>query len=243
MKSLFLISLAISVSLGSSANAADLTRPAVVYPTTTVAYFTWTGCYLGGNGGGFRANITWNALGADVGSNAAGGTLGGIQGGCNYQVGNWVFGLVGDYDWANIDSSGTNFLVAGLSDETRIKSLASIAGRLGYTWDRFLGYVKAGGASVDRQYNFLLGGGTIATLDERRGGWSIGIGGEYAFLEWLTGFVEYDYYNLGPGGNVFTCRACGLFTSGVPFNVTTNINVLKVGLNLRPPSDWYPPRP
>jgi len=41
-----------------------------------------------------------------------------------------------------------------------------------------LGYVKAGGASVDRQYNFLLGGGTIATLDERRGGWSIGIGGE-----------------------------------------------------------------
>ena len=68
------------------------------------------------------------------------------QGGCNYQV-----GKVGDYDWANIDSSGTNFLVAGLSDETRIKSLASIAGRLGYTWDRLLGYIKAGGASVDRQ--------------------------------------------------------------------------------------------
>ena len=58
MKSLFLISLAMSVLLGSSANAADLTRPAVVYPTTTVAYFTWTGCYLGGNGGGLRAYIT-----------------------------------------------------------------------------------------------------------------------------------------------------------------------------------------
>jgi hypothetical protein len=33
----------------------------------------------------------------------------------------------------------------------RIKSLTSIAGRVGYTWDHFLGYVKAGGASVDRQ--------------------------------------------------------------------------------------------
>ena len=118
----------------------------------------------------------------------------------------------------------------------------SIGGRVGYTWDRFLGYVKAGGASVERQYNFLFGGGTIAILNERRAGWSVGLGGEYAFLDWLTGFVEYDYYNLGPGGNMFACATCGI-TSAVPFNVTTTINVFKVGLNLRPPNDWYPPRP
>jgi outer membrane immunogenic protein len=245
MKSLSLsgIGVAVSMLLGSSVNAADLPRPAVVYPTTTTAYLGWTGCYAGANVGGLWSNIDWNALGADLGTNPASGIAGGVQAGCNYQAGPWVIGLVGDYDWTSAGSNGSNFLVAGLSDQARIRSLASIAGRVGYAWDRFLGYVKAGGASVERQYNFLLGGGTIALLDERRGGWSIGIGGEYAFLEWLTGFVEYDYYNLGPGGNVFTCQACGLFASGVPFNVTTNINVFKVGLNLRPPNDWYPPRP
>jgi outer membrane immunogenic protein len=150
MKSRFLVGLAMSVLLDGSANAADLTRPAVVYPTTNVAYVDWTGCYVGANGGGLWANIAWNAIGADLGSSTAGGTLGGAQGNCSYQVGSWVFGLVGDYDWTNIDSDGTNFLAAGLSDETRIRWLASIGGRVGYTWNRFLAYVKAGGASVDR---------------------------------------------------------------------------------------------
>jgi outer membrane immunogenic protein len=242
MKRLFVAGLAVTALLGGSANAADLTRPVLVYQPAAVAYFTWTGCYVGGNVGGVWANIAWNALGADLGSNTAAGLVGGAQGGCNYQVGSWVFGLVGDYDWTNIDSNGTNFLVAGLSEQTRIRSLASIAGRVGYAWDRFLGYVKAGGATVERQYNFLFGAGTLATLDERRGGWSIGIGGEYAFLDWLTGFVEYDYYKLGPGGNMFACTACGLFASTVPFNVTTNINIFKVGLNFTMPDDWDPQR-
>ena len=153
MKSLSLsrIGVAVSMLLGSSVNAADLPRPAVVYPTTTVAYFTWTGCYVGANVGGLWSNIDWNALGADLGTNPASGIAGGVQGGCNYQVGPWVIGLVSDYDWTSANSNDTTFLVAGLSDQARIKSLASIAGRLGYTWDRLLGYIKAGGASVDRQ--------------------------------------------------------------------------------------------
>jgi hypothetical protein len=53
---------------------------------------------------------------------------------------------------------------------------------------------------------------------------------------WLTGFVEYDYYgfqNNSPSALVCAPGACGgvIVTNAV--GVTTNINVVKVGLNLK----------
>jgi outer membrane immunogenic protein len=249
MKSRFLAGLAVTALVGGSANAADLARPAPIYQPPAIAYFTWTGCYIGGNVGVLWANTDWidripgdPAFGADFGSHTASGAIGGVQAGCNYQVGVWVLGLQGGYDWTNASGNNANFLAAALSDQTQVKTLASVTGRVGYAWDRFLGYVKAGGASVRRSYSVFFGGGTIATASETRGGWTVGIGGEYAFLEWLTGFVEYDYYNFGSGGNTLACAGCGLFAAAVPFNVTTNINVFKVGLNFTMPGDWDPQR-
>jgi opacity protein-like surface antigen len=75
--------------------------------------------------------------------------------------------------------------------------LASVTGRIGYAWDRFLGYVKLGGAFQRSTYSLLVAGLTGATASETRFGWTAGIGGEYAFLDWLTVFVEYDYYDFG----------------------------------------------
>jgi outer membrane immunogenic protein len=248
MKRLFLAGLAVTALFGGSANAADLTRP-LVYQAPVIAYFTWTGCYVGGNVGTLRANTDWTdqipgdpAFGADFGSHTASGAIGGVQAGCNYQVGGWVFGLQGDYDWTNASGNNANFLAAALSDQTQIKSLASGTGRVGYAWDRFLGYVKGGGASVQRNYGLLFGGRTIASTIKARGGWTVGIGGEYAFLDWLTGFVEYDYYKFDSSTNMFICAGCGLFAAVVPFNVTTSINVFKVGLNFTMPDDWDPQR-
>jgi len=36
----------------------------------------------------------------------------------------------------------------------------------------------------------------VSTTSATFGGWTVGIGGEYAFTDWLSGFVEYDYYKL-----------------------------------------------
>jgi hypothetical protein len=59
-----------------------------------------------------------------------------VQGGCNYQVGAWVFGIQGDYDWTNINSNVANAIPAavafGLTDNAQFKSLASVTGRVGY---------------------------------------------------------------------------------------------------------------
>jgi hypothetical protein len=65
-------------------------------------------------------------------------------------------------------------------------------------------------------------------------GYTVGVGGEYAFLNWLTGFVEYDYYNFGNSNSsslVCTAVVCGIATTSV--GVKTDINVVKAGLNLK----------
>jgi opacity protein-like surface antigen len=35
------------------------------------------------------------------------------------------------------------------------------------------------------------------SASETRGGWTVAAGGEYAFTDWLTGFVEYEYHGFG----------------------------------------------
>jgi outer membrane immunogenic protein len=251
MKKFVLAGVAVSALVGGSAGAADLARPAPVYvpPPPVVALFTWTGCYVGGNVGGVWANRDWSdqtplsqTFGFDLGSSTASGAIGGGQVGCNYQVGGWVFGLQADYDWTNANQTilpGGFAVFPGLATYDKLKSLASVTGRVGYSWDRLLGYVKAGGAWAQSDYSLVVAGLTAATVSETRGGWTVGVGAEYAFLNWLTGFVEYDYYSFGNNGDTFVCGAvaCGITPAPVvaptAFNIKTNVNVLKVGLNFK----------
>jgi len=159
-----------------------------------------------------------------------------LQGGCNYQVGAWVFGIQGDYDWTNANNSTANVIFPIVTDQTQIKALASVTGRVGYSWDRFLAYVKGGGAWLKSNYNVQFAGFNIATASATNTGWTIGVGGEYAFLNWLTGFVEYDYYNFSnSGSSALICApaVCGAAVAFSNLGVTTNVNVIKVGLNFK----------
>jgi outer membrane immunogenic protein len=246
MKKLLLAGAAVSALLGGSASAADLARPAPVYipPPPMVALFTWTGCYVGGNVGGVWATRDWTdgtfiLAGTNFGSTTASGAIGGLQAGCNYQVGAWVFGLQGDYDWTNANQTNTPVVLApfGAATYSKLKSLASVTGRVGYAFDRFLGYVKGGGAWEQSDYSVLIAGLTAATASETKGGWTVGVGGEYAFLNWLTGFIEYDFYRFGDNANTFACTvpACVGIPAAAVASVKTDVSVLKVGLNLKFP--------
>jgi outer membrane immunogenic protein len=225
--------------LGGSANAADL-GPVPVYapPPVLVPLYTWTGCYIGANVGGIWTNNNWNdtVLGG-LGSNTASGALGGLQTGCNYQLGSWVVGVAADYDSTKANSNNVNLLFpAGfaVTDLTQIKAVGSVAGRVGYAWDRILAYAKVGAAWMVGSYAFQAGGVSFATGDGRPDGWTMGIGGEYAFLNWLTAFIEYDYYHfneVSPAALGCTLAACGLVANHV--GITTKINVVKVGLNFK----------
>jgi outer membrane immunogenic protein len=233
MKKILLTGTALLTLVSGSAMAADLSRPppapAPVYTKAPMMpAFTWTGCYVGGNAGGLWAKKDWtNATqGAESSATVSGGLAGG-QIGCNYQVSTWVFGVQADYDWTNANATATDVLAAlGSTDQTKIKSLASVTGRVGYAWDRFLGYVKGGGAWDSDQYTVTVPG-FVATASETRTGWTIGVGGEYAFTNWLTGFAEYDYYDFGTKSNTFT----GLTFPTI--NIKETQSVAKAGLNFK----------
>jgi outer membrane immunogenic protein len=236
MKKILLAGTALLTLISGSAMAADM-RPARA-PVYTKApmmapTYNWTGCYIGGNVGGLWATKDWSdsTTGVAHSTQDISSWLGGGQVGCNYQVSTWVFGVQGDYDWTNASASARDGAFVGLTDQSTIKALASVTGRVGYAWDRFLGYVKGGGAWENDNYliTTTATGATSATASETRTGWTIGVGGEYAFAEWLTGFAEYDYYDFGTKTNTFVTTV----PSTVLIDVRERKSVAKVGLNIK----------
>jgi outer membrane immunogenic protein len=232
MKKILLTATALTVVSGS-ALAADLSRPApapVYTKAPMMVPFTWTGCYIGGNGGGLFAKKDWTVTGTGFAQSSVNvnSWLAGAQVGCNYQIGAVVLGLQGDYDWSNGSASAAdNFFAGAATDQTTIKSLASVTGRVGYAWDRFMLYGKGGGAWVKDNYLETNVGGANAA-SETRTGWTAGAGGEYAFTDWLTGFVEYDYYDFGTKSNTFT-GTFALFST----DIKQTVSVAKGGFNIK----------
>src|SRR5262245_31230589 len=113
MKKLFLGSVAlVGVGLGAPAFAAERPVPAYTPPPPPAPVYTWTGCYIGANAGTSGGTSTVSTVAGSVVTNgpllppsplaAPPGTqiadsfnltgfIGGFQGGCNYQVGAWVW--------------------------------------------------------------------------------------------------------------------------------------------------------
>jgi outer membrane immunogenic protein len=256
MKKLSLAAAAVSILFTGAALAADL--PARTYTKAPapmpVAVFTWTGCFVGGNAGGLWAQKGWRvapgdpsigvagiAVGSPFGSQDVNSWLGGAQVGCDYQfAGNWVVGIQADYDWSNgsgraVDLVNNAFFAAtGWRDESRIQSLGSVTGRVGYAWDRFLGYVKGGYAWERDNYSIINPTNIVsASASETRGGWTVGIGGEYAFTNMISAFVEYDYYDFGTRTNRMLTPTNILFDV---VDIRETKSVVKAGVNFR----WGP---
>jgi outer membrane immunogenic protein len=241
MKGRLFAGLIASAVFGGAAAAADL-RPYLA-PAPALAYFSWTGCYAGGAAGALFATHAWKDqipgdpfFGTDFGSYTTGGALAGIQGGCNYQLGSWVLGVQADYSFSNSDGHNTPpsvFVPLAVTDRSQTKWLASVTGRAGYAWDRSLAYLKYGAAWQRSTYSLLVFDQVAASVNETRGGWTVGIGGEYAFLDWLTAFVEYDYYRFGRNTNTFVCPPCGAAAVFAPFEISTEIHVFKGGVNFK----------
>jgi outer membrane immunogenic protein len=168
--------------------------------------FSWTGSYIGGEVGGLWVRKEWTDkvagdpfFGQSFGSHNASSWLAGFQAGCDYQFSDgFLIGVQADYDWTNAKGSNVNVIYPNFTDEFRVRSVGSATARIGYAWDRFLGYVKGGAAWERDHYDFAFGGATFSSSAENpRIGWTIGVGREYAFTNWLSGFIEYDYYNFG----------------------------------------------
>ena len=228
----------VAVVLAAPAMAADLpVRPAPVYraPPPAVIYHSWTGCYIGVHVGGLWVQKEWFdrdplslTYGLSDGTHSPTGFIGGAQVGCDYQfAGGFVVGIAGDYAWTNADASNASILFPGFTNQSEVKNLASVTGRIGYGWDRFLGYVKGGGA-WERDNFYYTDGVIVGTASATRSGWTVGVGGEYAFTNRLTGFIEYNYYDFG-NRDVGFIDDFGPYTYGIK----ETKSVVKAGLNWR----------
>jgi outer membrane immunogenic protein len=208
----------------ATASAADLGRRARPAPPayTPPPVYNWTGFYVGINGGGTLGHSSLsNAFGTqgfDVNGGLVGGTLG-----YNYQVGQWVFGLEGDGDWAGNSGDTSSGICGGLTCSTKNDWLATVRGRIGYAYDRFLPYVTGGGAfgNIKTEVTGFPG------RDETQAGWTVGGGVEAAITGPWSAKIEYLYVDLGKD----TCGApsCGTTTLTNEFHT----NVIRAGLNYR----------
>jgi outer membrane immunogenic protein len=235
MNRLIFAGMAAGALLTGPATAADMAiRKAPPPPPLPVS--TWTGCYVGAHVGGLWASKEFvettpdsDFVGQSAGTHEVDSWLGGLQVGCDYQfAGGFVVGIQGDYAWTDAEGSNVSLLFPDFTNQTKIKSLATVTGRIGYAWDRFLGYVKGGGAWERDDHSSSNGFETFAA-SVTRNGWTVGIGGEYAFTNYLSGFIEYNYYDFGTRDVSFVGNLGVNFTAGID----ETKSVVRGGLNLR----------
>ena len=202
--------------------AADMPRPKYQppEPVVYVAPFSWTGFYLGLNGGYGWGTSDWTGAGGNFQVSPQ-GWLGGGTVGYNFQTGAWVWGIEGDIDYMDLNGTAPTAVCATCTFKDTW--LGTIRGRIGYSTDRLLAYLTAGWA-YGNVYMAANGGSASGTKQ----GWTAGAGLEYAFSRNWSTKIEYLYVDLGSA----TCAqaACG-FDADKTVDFTANL--VRVGLNYR----------
>ncbi len=146
----------------TTAAAATHTLLPVKAPVEATAAVNWTGIYVGGHVGGGVSDDRWSDPFPTAGKNIAGfgdtvhgtGPLGGGQVGADWQAGQWVLGVLADASAADVRGNNTCFTgLSGFDCQSIIGSVGTLAGRVGYAWNRSLFYAKAGGAWAGTTYH------------------------------------------------------------------------------------------
>ncbi len=189
MKKLLVSAFALAAFAGP-AMAADLDAPAPIM-------YDWSGGYLGGHVGYIWADATVSED-EESGGGDLDGIIGGIVGGWNFQSGNWVFGIEGDFGWT--DASGTGTLCQLDCNDVEFYSYdmdwnAHVRGRAGITLgdeNRTLLFV-AGGLALAEFHVTEEGFGEGGTFT----GWTIGGGVNQAFGNSLIAGLEVLYDDYG----------------------------------------------
>jgi outer membrane immunogenic protein len=215
----FWIAGAFALLIGGPALAADLPPPPgpmprapATYVPAPVPYYNWGGIYIGINGGGAFGNVTPGAAAVALGASnfSTRGFLVGPTVGFNYQVGAFVFGIEGDWDYSN-----TNGAIPGGFGTYKDTWLATARGRVGYAWDRVLLFATAGGAFENVTFP---GSGTTPI------GWTVGGGIEFAFAQNWSAKAEYlfvDFQNVG------------LTNAAGNFSAKETDNIVRAGVNYK----------
>jgi outer membrane immunogenic protein len=246
-RGLLWITALVGLMFAGAAQAADMPLKA---PPRAAPVFSWTGFYIGAHFGGAWGTVESElpidivrrpdviaavadplALVLPVSSHTINGFLGGAQAGYNWQVNSWlVLGVEGQFSWSDVSGSTPCILVFKCT--TEVNWMASLAGRVGYTFDRTMLYAKVGVAWADSDYTAdLLGAGVITfTASETRTGLMVGAGIEHAFLPNWSAKLEYNYMDFDTERLGFGLKGDGCC---INVDVTQKIHLVKFGINYR----------
>jgi outer membrane immunogenic protein len=251
MKRTLLASVALFGGLTSAAMAADLPPPMAPPPRAPavylppVPYYNWTGFYIGGNlGAGFSKGSFSDSAGSTFNSsNSTTSFLGGGQVGVNYEFGGGVvIGAEAMFDWApNTNNTMTALAPDGVTTGTaqfNNRWLTTATGKLGYAWDRVLLYGKGGWAWVGQSNSnvSVTSGGVTSpaslSSNSTLGGWTAGVGVEWAFAGNWSARAEYDY--IGLQNQNYAVTAPGTAFAGDTINTSSrSIQLVTAGLNYK----------
>ena len=218
-----LLAIAAATLASTSSFAADL--PARTYTKAPVyapaPIYNWTGFYAGVHiGAAFGGDDSYatNNLGLTSNSRDA-SFLGGGQVGADYQFApNWLVGIEGQI--SGMSNGDRTFTDGTLVARDRSDWLASVTGRLGYTWGPGLIYAKGGVAFRDDNG---LSANIPGVTDRKSTGYTVGGGLEYMFAPAWSAKVEYQYYNFD--------TTSAAFTDGTALSYKDDLHTVKVGLN------------
>jgi outer membrane immunogenic protein len=239
----FLLSVSVGALLalsGGQAMAADIPPPAPAPMYKAPAYvppaWSWTGFYIGLNGGYGWNQTTGNSscinpggvlfgTGCDAPNSGAvspSGGLFGAQAGYNLQSGPIVWGLETDIQWSDIKGSGalTDLccepapVAAGtFTGTSSLDWFGTVRGRFGYlVTPNALLYATGGMIYGDEKVSNSVvypATGLVypASASSTQVGWTAGAGLEYAFTGSVSAKIEGLYYDLGHLNDSFTCPA------------------------------------
>ena len=230
-----LVGLTVAASaLSTPALAADLPPPAAP-PQAPVAYipaapvFTWTGFYVGLNGGYAFGQSNWTSPLGSIGWFNVNGALAGITLGGNYQIGQLVVGAEGDIDWQNVRGAivGGNCTLAGgvaASCASASNWVGTFRARLGYAMDRVLLYATGGGAVANVKASL----DALPWASSTELGWSSGFGVEVAMTDNWTAKAEY----LAVGFQQLSCGLANCFAAPA-VNVKFYESMARGGVNYK----------
>jgi len=190
----------------SAATAADiLGGPRPYYQAPAAAYYNWAGFYAGGNVG-----YQWGSV-SNTGTNPS-GLEGGLQGGYNWQSGQFVYGVETDLNITAVDDTFAPYKFSN-------PWWGTLRGRAGMAMNNILFYATGGLA-----YGGIKGENVGLSESKTHIGWALGAGVEVGFNQSWSAKLEYLYSDLSSRAYSITGTENGMTSSVVRVGVNYHFN-------------------